>query len=211
MQCDWFRLDEILSLILNRNDTDRPELNQFISHTHINQYKAFCGSSRILSKQMHFKSTLLSCAAIATLAFAAPTSKASTLQQRNFLELFPNLIINVDLNDGGAFFSSGYAAEISPAFSTVFSFDVPYDINPTCTLKFGLPTPEGLFHYTVEGSGILTAIPINGVFTNPTSYNIIAPLLGAPYGTFVVSSSGGVGEIGVPCAAGSTFQVVYFV
>ena len=113
---------------------------------------------------MHFKSTLLSLAAVATLAFAAPTPEVSTIQQRSFLELFPNLIINVDPNDGAAFFSTGYTAEISSALSTVFSFDVPYDINPTCTLKFELPAPGGLFRYTVEGSGILTAIPINGRF-----------------------------------------------
>lgn len=158
---------------------------------------------------MHFKSTVLILTGIATLVFAAPNPKANAIQQRSFLELFPNLIINVDSNNGGEFFSSGYTADISSSLSTVFSFDVPYDINPSCTLKFELPAPGGLFKYTVEGSGTLTAIPINGVFTNPTSYDTVAPLLGAPYGTFVVSASGGGGEIGVPCAAGSTFQVVY--
>jgi hypothetical protein len=155
---------------------------------------------------MQFKTLLLGLAAILP-TLAVPTPNA--IEPRSFIQLFPNLIINVDRFNTGSFYPSAYAADMSSQFSTVFSFDIPYSINPTCSLKFELPPPGGLFRYIVEGSGTLTVYPINGVVTNPTSYGTVAPLLGAPSGTFVASPSGGVaGLIPVPCRSGSTFQVV---
>src|SRR5436190_15015231 len=139
---------------------------------------------------MQLKHVLVGLAATLVPAFAAPTLYENAIKPRGFFQLFPNLIINVNPNAGDQFFSSGYSAEMSAQFSTAFSFDVPYDFNPTCTLKFELPAPGGLFRYDVEGSGTVTAIAINGVFTTPTSYNAIAPLLGAAYGSFVVSPTG---------------------
>lgn len=146
-------------------------------------------------------------------SLAAPTPDTS-IKPRAYIELFPNLIINVNRMDRSKYYSSGYTAEMSAELSTLFSFDIPYDISPTCNLKFELPAPGGLFVNVVEGSGQLIVIPINGVFTTPTSYGTVAPLFGQPYGTFTVSPGGGVagfdGSTVVPCSPGSTFQVVFF-
>lgn len=193
---NWFYL-----LILNRpNSRNLPHLTHDI-------LKKTLPHSLDKHSKMSIISTILSLTVIITSVFSVPAENKA-IQRRSFLELFPNLIINVDSIDGGAFSAAGYTADMTPTTPTVFSFDIPYDINPVCTLKFELPAPGGLFRYTVTGSGTITAIPIDGVVTTPTSYDTVAPLLGAPYGSFTVTSAGGVGEIGVPCSSGTTLQVV---
>ena len=153
-------------------------------------------------------SILLALAVFVGFAHPAPTPDLPAVQKRASLQLFPNLIINVDKANPGAVSATGYTAEMNPTTGSVFSFDIPYDINPTCTLNFALPAPGGLFHYTVEGTGAITVSPIHGAVSNPTSYGAIAPLLGDPYGGFSATPTGASGAFGVPCSAGSTLQVV---
>jgi len=155
---------------------------------------------------MHFKFILATLAGLVS-TLASPTPDDSALLPRATLELFPNLIINVDRSNPAASSASGYIATMSTELVSLFSFDIPYDINPTCTLNFQLPPPGGLFRDTVVGSGTIDVIPIEGVFGTPTSYRIVSPLFGTPYGT-LFASLGGSGVIGVPCSPGSTFQVV---
>ena len=158
---------------------------------------------------MRLRSIVVLLASMAGYSNAAPTPEGPTaLQQRASLQLFPNLIINVDKSNPGASSGAGYTAHMTPTVATVFSFDIPYDINPTCTLSFALPPPGGLFSYTVDGSGAITVSPIHGVVSSPTSYGAVAPLLGGSYGSFDAASHGG--AIGVPCSAGTTLQVVLY-
>jgi len=166
---------------------------------------------------MQFTVLLLGLTALLRSTIAAPTPDHDSVEPRAYLQLFPNLIVNVGRIDRGRYFSTGYTAEMSAELSTLFSFDVPYGLgHPTCHLKFELPPPGGpggYFPYVVQGSGRLIAIPINGQFTSPTNYDTIFPLLGTPYGTFVVSPTGGVagfegGSGQIPCASGTTVQVV---
>jgi len=56
---------------------------------------------------------------------------------------------------------------MSAELVSLFSFDIPYDINPTCTLNFQLPSAGGLFRDTVVGSGTIEVISIKGVFGTP--------------------------------------------
>jgi Ubiquitin 3 binding protein But2 C-terminal domain len=158
---------------------------------------------------MHTLSILLILTWWSVFAATAPTPDQAAVYKRASIELFPNLIINVDKANPGAISWTGYTAEMSPTTASVFSFDIPYDINPTCTLSFTLPAPGGLFRYTVAGSGMITASPIYGGISNPTSYDAVAPHLGEPFGSFYVTPTGGVGSFGVPCDSGSTLQVVF--
>jgi hypothetical protein len=156
---------------------------------------------------MHFKFGLTALAVLVS-TLASPVPDDSALFPRATLELFPNLIINVDRADPAASSAAGYIATMSTELVSLFSFDIPYDINPTCTLTFQLPPPGGLFRDTVEGSGSIDVVSIEGVFGAPTSYSAVSPLLGASYGTLVASLGGESSIVGVPCSAGSTFQVV---
>src|SRR5271155_4021399 len=153
---------------------------------------------------MHFKFGLTALAVFVS-TLASPVPVDSALLPRATLELFPNLIINVDRANPAASSAAGYTATMSTELVSLFSFDIPYDINPTCTLNFQLPPAGGLFRDTVVGSGTIDVISIKGSFGTPTSYGAVSPLFGAPYGT-LFASVGGRSSVGVPCSAGSTFQ-----
>lgn len=142
--------------------------------------------------------------------FALPTPDDSKIGPRATLELFPNLIINVDSTNPGAPSGAGYIATMSPQLVALFSFDIPYDISPTCTLNFQLPPQGPIFYDTVVGSGSMDVMSIHGVFGTPTSYGAVSSLFGASYGSLQASIGGASSGIGVPCSAGSKFQVVYF-
>jgi len=159
---------------------------------------------------MYFTFVLTALSAALVPIFALPAPDGSTIGPRATLELFPNLIINVDKANPGSTAASGYIATMSPQQVSLFSFDIPYDISPTCTLNFQLPSPGSIFHDTVVGSGVMDVTSIDGVFRTPTSYGAVSSLLGASYGTVKASLGGGTSSIGVPCSAGSTFQVVCF-
>jgi len=157
---------------------------------------------------MHFQPFVLTALAFLAPIFALPTADGSTIAPRATLELFPNLIINVDRTNPGATSGAGYIATMSPQLVALFSFDIPYDISPTCTLNFQLPGQGPIFYDTVVGSGIMDVISIHGVFGTPTSYGAVSPLFGASYGSLEASVGGVSGGVGVPCSAGSRFQVV---
>jgi len=158
---------------------------------------------------MRPRSIVVLLASIVGYSNSVPTPEGpAAVQKRASDQLFPNLIINVDKSNPGAYSAAGYTAQMTSTLATVFSFDIPYDIHPTCTLTFTLPPPSGLFRYTVAGSGVITVSSINGDVSTPTSYGSVAPLLGGSYGSFYVTSGGGGGAIGVPCSAGTTLQVV---
>jgi Ubiquitin 3 binding protein But2 C-terminal domain len=153
---------------------------------------------------MSFKSILLAFLVSISIVSSSPVEK------RAFLRLFPNLIINLNSNNPSAASATSYTANITPSTPTLFSFDIPYSINPTCTLHFELPPPMAYFPYIANAK--LSVIPLHGVVGTPTSYSAVTPLLGTPFGAFDVFSAGVApfeGSATVPCNAGTRFQVVF--
>lgn len=117
---------------------------------------------------------------------------------------FPHLIVPISETEPNKAFGTSYNGKIDSTTSSIFNFDIPYDLEgKTCSLIFTLPKQEDLQYssFTTSGTGGINIAALKAPADLQTSFSN-APEQSESLGTYSIVPGGAHAFATGPCAAG---------